>query len=346
MEIVVFTNGCFDLIHPGHLDLLKKARSLGTKLIVGINSDKSVRAIKGKERPFLSQDARAAILKEFRSVDEVYVFEENTPERLIKEIQPDVLVKGGDWAVTEIVGADFVLQRGGKVFSIPFEKDISSSKIVEKIKSKTLKGDNVKDSAERNLTTNEKLITDSLKSYIKVFENLLSGEISNISKCADLIYKTLAGGNKVFFIGDGTSAAVSQYLAAEFTGCFEREWLAFQAIALESDTSGLKALSKDDGFDMDFRRQIEAQAQKNDLLIAMSTSSNPPNIISAVMKAREIGCRTIALTGINGKKIAALCDANISVSVERTSQIQEVHLTIGQLWCEIIDEKFKNQINI
>lgn len=134
MEIIVFTNGCFDILHPGHLDLLKKARSLGTKLIVGINSDRSVRAIKGTPRPFLKQDWRAAILRELRSVNDVLIFDENTPERIIREIKPDVLVKGGDWKPAEIIGADFVIENGGKVFSIPFETHISSSQIVEKIK--------------------------------------------------------------------------------------------------------------------------------------------------------------------------------------------------------------------
>ncbi len=135
MEKVVFTNGCFDIIHPGHLNLLKKARSLGTKLIVGLNSDQSVRAIKGNQRPILNQEARAAILRELRAVDEVRIFDESTPERLIREIKPNILVKGGDWSPEKIVGADFVLKQGGEVLSIPFENDFSSTKIIEKIMS-------------------------------------------------------------------------------------------------------------------------------------------------------------------------------------------------------------------
>lgn len=135
MEIIVFTNGCFDIIHPGHIDLLKRARSLGTKLIVGINSDRSVRAIKGAPRPFLKDDWRAAILREMRSVDEVRIFDEDTPERLIKEIKPDVLVKGGDWQLGQIIGAEFVIENGGKVFSLPFEQNISTSQIAERVRS-------------------------------------------------------------------------------------------------------------------------------------------------------------------------------------------------------------------
>src|SRR5688572_4909590 len=103
METVVFTNGCFDLLHPGHVDLLNRAKKLGTRLIVGINSDESVRSIKGTGRPFLNQDDRAALLNALESVDEVIVFDELTPENLIKKISPDVLVKGGDWKPEEII---------------------------------------------------------------------------------------------------------------------------------------------------------------------------------------------------------------------------------------------------
>jgi len=113
MEKIVFTNGCFDIIHPGHVDFLERARALGSKLIVGINSDASVRAIKGSDRPIQGQEERRAVLAGLRSVDEVVIFEEPTPEELIKHIKPDVLVKGGDWAVDKIIGADFVTTNGG-----------------------------------------------------------------------------------------------------------------------------------------------------------------------------------------------------------------------------------------
>ena len=109
METIVFTNGCFDILHAGHVDLLTRARSLGTKLIVGINSDNSVRQIKGASRPFVGEEGRAAVLRGLRAVDEVVIFNEPTPQRIIEKIKPDVLVKGGDWKPEEIVGSDFVL---------------------------------------------------------------------------------------------------------------------------------------------------------------------------------------------------------------------------------------------
>src|SRR5262249_24908978 len=111
--MIVFTNGCFDIIHPGHVDLLERAKRFGSKLIVGLNSDDSVRAIKGPGRPYISQEDRKAVLMGLSSVDEVIIFDELTPERLIHQLKPDVLIKGGDWKSSEIIGADFVLQNGG-----------------------------------------------------------------------------------------------------------------------------------------------------------------------------------------------------------------------------------------
>ncbi len=130
---IVFTNGCFDIIHAGHADYLNKAKSLGDILVVGINSDASVRRIKGEKRPILPQQMRAYLLDNLKPVDYVVIFEEDTPLELIKAIKPDVLVKGADWDLERIVGADFVLSYGGRVERIAFSFDISTSKVVERI---------------------------------------------------------------------------------------------------------------------------------------------------------------------------------------------------------------------
>jgi rfaE bifunctional protein nucleotidyltransferase chain/domain len=130
---IVFTNGCFDILHAGHADYLNKAKSLGDILVVGINSDASVRRIKGEKRPILPQQMRAYLLDNLKPVDYVVIFEEDTPLELIKAIKPDVLVKGADWDLERIVGADFVLSYGGRVERIAFSFDISTSKVVERI---------------------------------------------------------------------------------------------------------------------------------------------------------------------------------------------------------------------
>ncbi|NPA94078.1 MAG: D-glycero-beta-D-manno-heptose 1-phosphate adenylyltransferase, partial [Thermodesulfobacteria bacterium] len=136
---LVFTNGCFDILHPGHVSYLRKARNLGDFLVVGLNSDSSVRAIKGPSRPINSQEHRATVLAALAFVDFVVLFDEETPQKLIEELEPDILVKGADWEINQIVGADFVLSRGGEVVRIPFEEDISTTKIISTIKNKNQK---------------------------------------------------------------------------------------------------------------------------------------------------------------------------------------------------------------
>lgn len=131
---VVFTNGCFDLLHPGHVRSLDRGRSLGDLLVVGINSDASVRALKGPGRPVVSERERAEILAALASVDFVVIFDESTPRELIALLLPDVLVKGADWGAGAIVGREEVEAHGGKVVSIPLEPGYSTSNILEKIR--------------------------------------------------------------------------------------------------------------------------------------------------------------------------------------------------------------------
>ena len=129
---VVFTNGCFDIIHRGHIEYLTKAKSLGDVLIVGVNTDASVRRLKGKTRPIVCQDDRAFVLAAFHAVDYVCLFDEDTPYELIKAIVPDVLVKGSDWAIDSIVGKDIVEAAGGTVQTIEFVPDHSTTDIIKK----------------------------------------------------------------------------------------------------------------------------------------------------------------------------------------------------------------------
>ena len=131
---VVFTNGVFDLLHPGHVRYLQQARALGDALIVGLNSDRSVRRVKGAGRPVTPEGERAEILAALDCVDAVVVFDEDTPHAIISAVQPDVLVKGADWAENAVVGRDIVEARGGRVIRVPVEAGYSTSAIVEKVK--------------------------------------------------------------------------------------------------------------------------------------------------------------------------------------------------------------------
>ena len=130
----VFTNGCFDLIHPGHTELLRRARALGHYLLVGLNSDRSVRALKGEGRPVQGEQARAAVMAALASVDYVVLFDEDTPLRIIQELLPDILVKGGDYTPATVVGRAEVERAGGQVHVIPLLAGFSSSQIEERIR--------------------------------------------------------------------------------------------------------------------------------------------------------------------------------------------------------------------
>lgn len=134
-ERIVFTNGVFDLLHRGHVEYLAEARSLGDRLIVGVNTDASVRRLgKGPERPLVGEADRAAVLAALRSVDLVILLDDDTPERLIREVRPDVLAKGGDWAKEAIVGGAFVESQGGRVVSIPLRAGFSTSALIERLR--------------------------------------------------------------------------------------------------------------------------------------------------------------------------------------------------------------------
>ena len=130
---VVFSNGCFDILHAGHVDYLEKAREKGDHLVIGLNSDKSVSKLKGPSRPIVDQVSRSRIMAALEFVDLVVLFEEETPIELIKSLSPDILVKGKDYEISNIVGADFVLRNGGKVETIELTAGFSSTNVINKI---------------------------------------------------------------------------------------------------------------------------------------------------------------------------------------------------------------------
>ncbi len=132
-ERIVFTNGVFDVLHRGHVEYLEEARALGQRLVVGVNTDASVRRLKGPGRPIVPEDERAELLAALECVDLVVRFDEDTPERVIREVAPDVLAKGGDWAMEAIVGREFVEARGGRVERIRLREGWSTTRIIERI---------------------------------------------------------------------------------------------------------------------------------------------------------------------------------------------------------------------
>ena len=131
---IVFTNGCFDILHRGHISYLNEAKALGDILVVGVNSDTSVKKLKGESRPINNEDDRLFVLENLKAVDKCFIFTEETPYNLINQLLPNILVKGGDWKVEDIVGSDIVMKNGGNVYSLNFIDGFSTTNVIEKIK--------------------------------------------------------------------------------------------------------------------------------------------------------------------------------------------------------------------
>ena len=181
------------------------------------------------------------------------------------------------------------------------------------------------------------LLRNSLREHLETIQSLLESKLGEVEQAGLLIFKTLRKGNKVLLCGNGGSAADAQHIAAELVGRYEQERRSFPAIALTTDTSALTALSNDYGYDEVFARQVQGLAVAGDLLIAISTSGHSPNVVKAAEKARAIGCNVLGLTGGSGEPLASCCDIAIVVDSERTARVQEAHITIGHLWCEMVD---------
>jgi D-sedoheptulose 7-phosphate isomerase len=184
----------------------------------------------------------------------------------------------------------------------------------------------------------EQIIAE-LQESIDVKKAVSAGLAPQIEQAAKLLVAALKNGNKIFFFGNGGSAADAQHLAAELIGRYKKERRALPAIALTTDTSILTCLSNDYSFDLVFARQIEGLAQKGDVAIGLSTSGNSANVLKAFIKAKELGCKTIALLGCGGGKIAPAADLAITIPSNNTPRVQESHITIGHILCNIIEQE-------
>lgn len=198
-----------------------------------------------------------------------------------------------------------------------------------------------------NLLTSEDSsapLARSLREHLEAIQALLDSKLGDIDAAGRLIWEALKTGNKILLCGNGGSAADAQHIAAELVGRYEQPRRAFPAISLTTDTSALTALSNDYGYEEVFARQVKALGTSGDVLIAISTSGKSPSVVRAVDQARAIGCKTIALTGCSGEPLASHCDLAVVVPSDRTSRVQEAHITIGHLWCEMVDALLANDV--
>jgi rfaE bifunctional protein nucleotidyltransferase chain/domain len=325
---LVFTNGCFDVLHPGHVDLLERAKALGDRLVVGLNSDASVRAVKGPGRPIYPQEDRVLMLRALRTVDEVIVFDEPTPARLIEELAPDVLVKGGDWPVDKIVGAQSVLRRGGRVLSLPFRKPYSTTALTAKLAGPSWGAASGADTEAPHGGSP----LDELAEAADLYRRTLVECGEDILAAGRILKSTLAAGGTVFFFGIGPSASCAAGIASGFAGVQEAKRKALPALALTNDSSVLTSIGNDRGPEFLFSRQIEALAKPGDCAVAICPAGTSPAVLAGVEAARKSGCRTVGLTGAGGPRLASACDAAVLVPSLDIPRIEEAHLAIGHLW--------------
>ncbi len=348
---VVFTNGCFDLLHRGHIEYLGQAKAYGQLLMVGLNSDRSVRALKGLGRPVSNERDRAVVLSALACVDHVLIFDELTPARVIERLVPDVLTKGGDWPVERIVGREVVEAEGGCVVSINSSvPEYSSTRLMEQMwivpAAARERGDEAQSrtagrSGPAGQSAELKRVVQRLQESA-LTKCALAREVAvDIMAAARTVVQALQRGNKILLCGNGGSAADAQHIAAELVGRFEVEREGLPAIALTTDSSALTSIANDCGFSMLFARQVAALAKAGDVLLAISTSGNSANIVRAVETARHRGLTTIGLLGKGGGRLAALVDQALIVPASNTARIQEAHITIGHIVCEWVDRAYR-----
>jgi len=183
------------------------------------------------------------------------------------------------------------------------------------------------------------IIEEAIKDSIRAKEVLLKDEVANIEKAARIIIKSLRLGGKVLVFGNGGSAADGQHMAAELVGRFKKERRALAAIALTANTSILTAVGNDYGYDAVFSRQIAAFGKKGDVAIGISTSGNSANVLNAIKEARSLDMSTIGLAGCDGGKLGKACDVSIVVNTKDTPRVQESHITVIHILCDLIEKE-------
>lgn len=184
------------------------------------------------------------------------------------------------------------------------------------------------------------MIKNELKAHKETIDKTIEVMIPSIEEASKLVSQTLLNGHKILLCGNGGSAADAQHIAAELSGRYKTERKGLPGIALTTDTSALTAIANDYGYDRIFDRQVEALAKEGDLLIGISTSGNSANVISALKRAQEMGCTTLGMSGRDGGMMNEVCTVNLVVPSSDTPRIQEMHILIGHIICQAVDDSF------
>lgn len=302
---IVSTNGCFDGLHPGHVRFLQQARELGDLLVVALNSDTSVRRLKGAQRPIFPWQERRDVLLSLRSVDVVLPFDEPTPERVLGRVRPHRHCKGGDYQPESMPETHVVRAGGGDVVILPRTDGHSSTRLHA-----------LRDPSPAALAFRE----------AAALLTTLADHASEVLAAADELAAVLARGGQIWTCGNGGSAADAQHFAAELVGRFEADRRPLRAASLSADPSVLTALGNDFGFEHVFARQVEALVRPGDALIGLTTSGASPNVCAALNLAHDLGVHTLAITGADG--CAARASRVLRVPARGAALVQQGHRAV------------------
>lgn len=333
---IITTNGCFDLLHAGHLEFLRQARALGDLLVVGLNSDRSVAGLKGPGRPLNPEADRAAMLLALRCVKYVLVFDDPLPTAWLQAVRPYRHCKAGDYTPESLPEAPAVRAGGGEIAILPLRPGISTSSLLGRLDgagSRPVAPGSAEEQAMQLLLDGSNLLRRTAYRYA-----------AQLAAAAARIAAALARGNKLLLCGNGGSAADAQHFAGEIVGRFLRERAGWPAIALTVDTSVLTCIANDYGYDRVFARQVEALGRAGDLLVAISTSGRSANVCAAAAQARAQGMAVIALTGPAPSPLAEISDLAFAIADAFTPHVQQAHLAIIHVLSQLVEERMTDPV--
>jgi D-sedoheptulose 7-phosphate isomerase len=331
-QTVVLTNGCFDLLHPGHFNYLYQSSQLGDKFLVAVNSDASVRALKGEGRPVNHERHRAEAIAALRFVDGVFVFPGMRLTEEIRAIRPNVYTKAGDYTLDTLdPGERGALESSGtEIRFMPFLDGHSTSSLI----SNPL----TREQVSRNPLSFGSTL-DHLRGVLHDSRILSSA----VEIAAQEIVECVKAGSKILTCGNGGSAADALHLAEELVGRYRQNRKALPAICLCADPTALTCIANDYGYGQVFSRGVEAFGKPGDIFVGFTTSGNSQNVIEAIRSANALGLVTILVSGNTGGNAKSMCKHEIIVPCNDTARIQEVHTVVLHQWLEYIENEFAAQ---
>jgi D-sedoheptulose 7-phosphate isomerase len=317
---IVTTNGSFDIIHPGHIESIRSAASFGDVLIVGINTDASIKRYKAHNRPFIPQIERALQIACLPWVDAVHIFDEDTPDRFIMDARPSVHCKGSQYK-PPIIEEPSVRAVGGIVQFLPMVEGVSTTDLSDRVFESQLMRYGV-----------------GVRNYVIAHKDFAqSSSADAFEKLKIVTADALRNGKTLFFCGNGGSAASAQHFSAEFIGRFKMERQALPAIALTVDTSIITSIGNDYGYDEVFARQLEGLGKPGDVLFCMSTSGGSKNVVRALEMALRQGMITVCFVGANKGPVHDLSQYPIVIPSFETTVIQEMTDHLLHRMCDEVE---------